>query len=548
MKKIFALALGILTAIGGFVDIGDLVTNAVVGSRFGLGLAWVVVIGVAGICVYADMAGRVAAVSGRATFEIIRERLGPRVGLSNLAASFLINLLTLTAEIGGIALALQLAAGVGPMLWIPVALFGVWIVIWRTKFSTMENVAGLLGLTLIVFVVALFLLKPDWGQLASGATQPWVAASDSPLSYWYFAVALFGAAMTPYEVFFFSSGAVEEKWTRKDLGTERANVFVGFPLGGILSLAIAGCAAVVLLPQAIEVTSLSQVVLPVAQAGGQLALAFVIVGILAATFGAALETTLSSGYTLAQFFGWSWGKFRKPAQAARFHVAMIVCLLIGGGVLATGVDPITVTELSVVFSAVALPLTYFPILVVANDPAVHGRRRERADPQRARRRIPRHHPDRRGRGDPPADRLRNGVVMTRATKPQHPLEWYRDPDGRGVDAQLHLLDRQMIDRDGVPVSTVDDVELAGVELGEPVDHSAPPTVSALLVGAAVLPRIFGGHMPRSRWDRIPWQDVTRLDTTVELNVRADDLDATWLERWFRDVVIARIPGGRHAPE
>ena len=69
MKRIFALALGILTAIGGFVDIGDLVTNAVVGAKFGLGLAWVVLIGVAGICLYADMAGRVAAVSGRATFE-----------------------------------------------------------------------------------------------------------------------------------------------------------------------------------------------------------------------------------------------------------------------------------------------------------------------------------------------------------------------------------------------------------------------------------------------------------------------------------------------
>jgi Mn2+/Fe2+ NRAMP family transporter len=372
VKKIFAVALGILTAIGGFVDIGDLVTNAVVGSKFGLGLAWVVLVGVAGICLYADMAGRVAAVSGRATFEIIRERLGPRAGLANLAASFLINLLTLTAEIGGVALALQLAAGVGPGMWIPVAIFAVWIVVWRTKFSIMENVAGLLGLTLLVFVVALFLLKPDWGQLVAPAVQPWVPASESPVSYWFFAVALFGAAMTPYEVFFFSSGAVEEKWTKRDLATERANVFVGFPLGGILSLAIAACAAIVLLPQTIEVTTLSQVVLPVAQAGGQLALAFAIVGILAATFGAALETTLSSGYTLAQFFGWSWGKFRRPAQAARFHIAMIVCLLIGGGILATGVDPIQVTELSVVFSAVALPLTYLPILIVANDPEYMG--------------------------------------------------------------------------------------------------------------------------------------------------------------------------------
>ena len=372
MKKLFAVALGILTAIGGFVDIGDLVTNAVVGSRFGMGLAWVVILGIVGICVYADMSGRVAAVSGRATFEIIRERLGPRAGLANLGASFLINLLTLTAEIGGIALALQLAAGVGPGMWIPVALFAVWIVVWRTKFSIMENVAGLLGLCLIVFVVALFLLNPDWGTLGTQATQPWTQITGNPLSYWYFAVALFGAAMTPYEVFFFSSGGVEEGWTKKDLGTERANVFIGFPLGGLLSLAIAACAAVVLLPQAIEVTSLSQLVLPVAQAGGKLALAFVIVGILAATFGAALETTLSSGYTLAQFFGWSWGKFRKPAQAARFHLSMIICLLIGGGILATGVDPVAVTEVSVVFSAVALPLTYFPILVVANDPEYMG--------------------------------------------------------------------------------------------------------------------------------------------------------------------------------
>ncbi len=43
MKRIFAVALGILTAIGGFLDIGDIVTNAVVGSRFGWSLALVVV-------------------------------------------------------------------------------------------------------------------------------------------------------------------------------------------------------------------------------------------------------------------------------------------------------------------------------------------------------------------------------------------------------------------------------------------------------------------------------------------------------------------------
>lgn len=83
----------------------------------------------------------------------------------------------------------------------------------------MENVAGMLGLALIVFVAAVFLLSPDWGDMASQATAPTIPESESAATYWYFAVALFGAAMTPYEVFFFSSGAVEEGWTVQDLST-----------------------------------------------------------------------------------------------------------------------------------------------------------------------------------------------------------------------------------------------------------------------------------------------------------------------------------------
>ena len=86
-----AVALGILTAIGGFVDIGDIVANAEAGARFGISHAWVLVIGVVGICAYADMSGRVTAVSGRPVFDLVRERLGPRVALANLAGSLLVS-------------------------------------------------------------------------------------------------------------------------------------------------------------------------------------------------------------------------------------------------------------------------------------------------------------------------------------------------------------------------------------------------------------------------------------------------------------------------
>ena len=111
MKRVFEVFLGVLTAFGGFVDMGDLVANAQTGARFGMGLAWVVVVGVIGIVVYAEMAGRVAAISGRPVFDVIRERLGARAALVNLGASFFINILTLTAEIAGLAVVIELATG-----------------------------------------------------------------------------------------------------------------------------------------------------------------------------------------------------------------------------------------------------------------------------------------------------------------------------------------------------------------------------------------------------------------------------------------------------
>ena len=372
MKGLLKVFLGILTAIGGFVDIGDLVANALVGARFGLGLAWVVGVGVIGICVFAEMSGRVAAVTGRGTFDLVRERLGVRTGLVNLVASMLVTFLTLAAEVGGVALALELATSVNYLLFVPMVGFLVWLVIWRMPFEQMERMFGLMGLALLVFAVAVWQLGPDWGQLVHDATHPAVPDGEGHPTYWYYAIALFGAAMTPYEVFFFSSGAVEEKWSRKDLKTERLNVFVGFPLGGLLSLAIAASAALVLLPQQIGVDRLDQMTLPIVLSLGKVGLAFAIIGFIGATFGAALETALSTGYSLSQYLGWSWGKFVAPAKAARFHAAVMVALFSGVALILTTIDPIKVTEYSIVFSAVALPLTYFPILVVANDPGYMG--------------------------------------------------------------------------------------------------------------------------------------------------------------------------------
>ena len=369
MKKIFEVFLGVLTAFGGFVDIGDLVANAETGARFGMRLAWVVGVGVIGIVVYAEMAGRVATMSKRPVFDVVRERLGARWALVNLGASFFINLLTIAAEIGGLALVIELVTSINYLLWVPLMAIAVWIVLWKLKFSIMEKVFGLSGLALIVTAVALWRLDPGFGDTLAAARHFGPPPAEGWAVYGFFAIALLGAAMTPYEVFFFSSGAVEEKWSPKDLNINRANVYLGFPLGGLLSLAIMGGAAKVFQPRGISVSHLSQVTLPVSMTLGKVGLVLLLFGMFAAIFSAALETSLSAGYTVAQYFGWQWGTFVRPREAARFHLVVIVSICAGVLIALSTIDPIKVTEYSIVLAAAALPLTYFPILVVANDPA-----------------------------------------------------------------------------------------------------------------------------------------------------------------------------------
>jgi Mn2+/Fe2+ NRAMP family transporter len=367
VRKILGVTLGILTAIGGFVDIGDIVSASEAGARFGIRHAWVLVVGVIGICVYAEMCGRVTVVSKRPVFDLVRERLGPRVGLVNLVASYLVTLLTLAAEIGGVALALQLASGTNYLLWIPLAALVLWLALWRVKFETLERVFGLGGLTLVVLIVGVFWLNPQFGGLWQQASHPAPTGSENWPTYWFFAVVLFASAMTPYEVFFFSSGGVEERWTPRDLIISRANVFLGFPLGGLLAFGFMITAGLVFHPEELTVDTLGEAVLPASLAFGKLGLALAIIGVFAATFGAAMETSLSAGYTVAQYFGWSWGKLLRPRQAARFHTVVLVSVLLAVAALLTTIDPVQLTEYMLIFSAVVLPLTYLPILIVAND-------------------------------------------------------------------------------------------------------------------------------------------------------------------------------------
>jgi sporulation protein YlmC with PRC-barrel domain len=131
-------------------------------------------------------------------------------------------------------------------------------------------------------------------------------------------------------------------------------------------------------------------------------------------------------------------------------------------------------------------------------------------------------------------------------------------DARRLYAGLHLLDRQIIDREGRYAGKVDDLELARDEA------TGQLHVTALLSGPGTL-AYRTGHHRLGRWlqrvnlfvfargpdadpARIPLARVADIGNHVSFAGDHEEVASFSVERWVRDHVIGQIPGSGDAPQ
>ncbi|MDQ2665657.1 MAG: divalent metal cation transporter [Gemmatimonadota bacterium] len=371
MKKWAEVALGIVTGIGGFLEIGSVATTAQAGAEFGVQLAWVLLVGTIGLAFLMEMSGRLAAVSKRTYVDQLRERFGIRFFIAPMLAVFVVSLLVVASEIGGVCLALEMATGIGARWWAFGVAFIGWLLLWRGTFAIVEQGTALIGLVSLAFLVAVIKLHPSWRGI--GAAMLPSAPSHDRARYWYLAVSIMGASISPYLAVFYSSGAIEDDWTPEYIGVNRVTSALGNVFGGGLAVMVLVCAAMVLAPRHIMADSFAHLSYTLGTPLGRVGTGLFIATICATCFGATMEIVLSMAYLLAQGFGWSWSANLKPVKDARFTVAWSVILVVAAAIIVAGADPLKLTNISMVATAASLPLTIIPLVVLMNDRSVMSR-------------------------------------------------------------------------------------------------------------------------------------------------------------------------------
>jgi len=280
--------------------------------------------------------------------------------------------MTCIAEVGGIALVLQLLTGTYYRLLVVAAAGLLILVIWFLPFEWIERIFGFGGLLLIAFTVAALKLHPNWHDVAQGFV-PHIHTQNY-LIWGYFAVGLFSSTIMPYEVYFYSSGAIEDGWKPPtDLRINKATSILGFGLGAFLAFSLIIVSTELFKPAGVQPEFLGTVAVAAMSPLGQIGLLCGLLGMFFAVGGAAIDTVLAGAYSLAQFFGWPWGKHERPRRVPLFTLTWFGFILIALVVLQTGVNPIYVTEAAVVFGVLAMPFTYLPIILVARDKETMGK-------------------------------------------------------------------------------------------------------------------------------------------------------------------------------
>ena len=372
-KDLLNITLGIITSIGGFLEVGSTATAATAGADYGYRLIWVIAFSTLCLIFLIEMSGRFAAVSKRALVDAVRERFGFVFNIIPRALELIVNLLVLAAEIGGVCLALKLITGIPVAAWALAVGLVLWLVLWLGTLEWLENTTAILGLMTIGFVVAAWKLHPDPHEVLRGLI-PHGAPHDSA-RYWFIAVSIAGSTISPYMFTFYSSGAVEEKWDEESLTANRMTSIVGMGFGCLMSIGVLIVSAIIFSPRSIHIDSYEQLAVVLSPALGRWGFPLFVGSLAVCCFGAAIELALSTAYMLGQTFGWNWSENSEPKKGARFALTYTAVVLLGALIMCTGLDPLKLTMFSMALTAVILPAVVVPFLLLVNDEHFVGEHR-----------------------------------------------------------------------------------------------------------------------------------------------------------------------------
>ena len=323
-----------------------------------------------------EACARLALVTGKGLAAIIRATLPRWVLVLAVVLVSVANTVNIAADLASMAAALRLLVPIDQV--VGVIGFAVLIAILEIAipYHRYSKVLRWLCLSLVAYVLVLFVAQVDWAQVATATLLPKIDLSRTSIE---LMIALAGTTISPYLFFWQAAEEVEERnepgeVSKGHVAAMRGDVFSGMLTGVFIMFAIMATAAATLNATGItNINSAEDAAAALRPIAGDFAGLLFLLGILGVGLLAVPVLAGSTAYALSETFGWRASLELKPWQAKPFYAVIVVSVGIAVLLNLLGVEPMRFLVLAAILNGLSAPILMVIVWYLARDKKLLGR-------------------------------------------------------------------------------------------------------------------------------------------------------------------------------
>ncbi|MBV8528422.1 MAG: divalent metal cation transporter [Candidatus Dormibacteraeota bacterium] len=360
-------------------DPSAIATYSATGAQYGYGQLWTALWMLPLLTAVSEAAGRIGFATGQGLGAVMRQRYSVPVARGVITLLVAANVITIGADIGAVASAVQLVVPVpAPLLTVTFTAVVLALEI-GLSYKRYAGVLKWFSLALLAYPISVLLVAEPWPAILRATFVPNIQLSPA---FFYILTAVIGTTVSPYMFFWQSSQEAEEdradggRRSLRDLRLDNAAGMFASQAAAWFIIVLAGTVlhggGITNINSAAQAAGALQPLVHTFPHAGEIAKGLFALGILGLGLLAVPVLAGSSSYAVSEEHGWKAGLDLKPKQGRRFYAVIIAAMLVGLTLTLIGVNPIAALVFASVFSGFAAVPVIWVIGRISADRRVMG--------------------------------------------------------------------------------------------------------------------------------------------------------------------------------